>query len=110
MKEKEILKELNLNENELKENIAVIAIVYRSSDGYYNYKYVAIVVMHPAEDKNDVMEADSRSVMVREVVTGAFQRIQHPREALKALEELAKELGLNISIVKLDWYYHFIGS
>jgi len=97
----------NVSVYTVKEDIVVWIIVYRSSDGYYNYKKVAVVITYP-EDTATLYDEDSRGVTQVIIDTGAYQDIQTPEEAINAIKYIARKYGLHYRMVKLDWYYHFV--
>ena len=99
----------NISVYTVKEDIVVWLIHYRSSEGYYNYKKVAVVITYP-EDTATLYDEDSRGVTRVVIDTGAYQEFSDPKEVISAIKYLARKYKLHCKIIKLDWYYHFVSS
>jgi len=98
---RKLLKDYAISEWQFRENITVWLIYHRSSEGYYNYKKIALVVVYPDMPDIAYEEADPRQVTEFVVHTGAYQDYDDPLQVINTLRYLARKYKLHCRVVWL---------
>ena len=96
-----LLKDYGLSPYQFKENVTIWLIYHRSSEGYYNYRKIAIVITYPDMPDVPYEEPDPRQIMEFVVHTGAFQEYDNPEAVVNTLKYLARKYHIHCRVVWL---------